>query len=291
MRGLGFTHSRLPGWQLDRELSDRDDLGVTRTDVALELFEAVRDDAFEVHFQPVVELDGGIPVGAEALLRWNHPVDGLLSASVFTAAAEQCGVLTVLGRRALTEACLLRSTLVVNGSFTVRVNVNAQQLQSPGFLADIDAALDVSNISPSQLVVEITETMPVTADQHILAKLGTLRAMGVRIELDDFGMGYGSPLFLKQVPITGIKLDRMFVAGLGVDRRDDMIVHRLTQLAFDFGLTVCGEGIETEGQRQHLLDLGVESGQGYLFGHAMTGDALRAAVATTPLSATARLHR
>jgi diguanylate cyclase len=281
MRGSGYTQSRPEGWQLDPSPSSRTNLSAARTDVVLGLFQAVREGAFEVHYQPIVDLASCAMIGAEALLRWNHPVDGLLGAATFTEAAEQSGVLSVLGRRALMEACALRATLAVNEPFTIRVNVNAQQLQSRGFLDDIELALTTASLAASQLVIEITETMPVTADQNILTKLNALRAMGVGIELDDFGMGYGSPLFLKQVPITGIKLDRSFVAGLGIDRRDDMIVHRLTQLAFDFGLTVCGEGIETDGQRRHLIDLGVESGQGYLFAHAMPGESLQEAVAAT----------
>jgi EAL domain-containing protein (putative c-di-GMP-specific phosphodiesterase class I) len=269
MRGSGSTHSLPDRESVTTRSTRRNARLAPTTDRTIELFEAVRGDAIGVHYQPIVDLRSTAIVGAEALLRWKHPTDGVLTAGLFASSAERCGVLALLGDRALKMACAALANWPANDTFTVRVNVNAQQLRTRGFVQTVESALANANLAPSRLVLEVTETMPMSTSHRVIENLTALRSLGIDIELDDFGTGYGSPLFLKSLPVTGIKLDRCFVSGLGRDQRDDAIVRNLTNLAFDLGLTVCAEGIEHEHQREHLLAIGVRQAQGYLFGAAV----------------------
>jgi EAL domain-containing protein (putative c-di-GMP-specific phosphodiesterase class I) len=245
-----------------------------RPNLPMRLFDAVRRD------EPVVDANTHHLVGAEALLRWYHPTEGILTASVFAHAAEQTGVLSALGRQVLLDACSAAAHWPLPDGFTIRVNVNAQQLGSRTFLADVRAALRAAQLDASRLSLEITETMQLTTNRRLVANLHAVRDLGVGVELDDFGTGYASPLFLKQLPVTGIKLDRAFVMGIGLSNEDESILSHLTSLAIDFGLTVCGEGVEHREQGDYLASIGADSMQGYLFGRALPADELHHLMAT-----------
>jgi EAL domain-containing protein (putative c-di-GMP-specific phosphodiesterase class I) len=247
-------------------------LRLTGGSLATALFEAIRLDQIEVYYQPIVTTDGGRVTGAEALLRWHHPTAGLLTAASFAHVAEQTGMLGLLGRRALTTACIAASTWTLPPAFRMQVNANVQQLSSRTFLGDVRQALRTSGLEPERLAIEITETVRLPANGQVLQNLNGLRAMGVAIELDDFGTGYCSPLYLKQLPVTGIKLDQQFVSGLGLEASDDTIVAHLASMATKLGLTVCGEGVEHAQQQQCLIDYGVTSAQGWLFSPAVCRD-------------------
>ena len=240
--------------------------------LATALFEAIRLDQIEVFYQPIVATDSGRILGAEALLRWQHPTAGILSAGSFAHVAEQTGMLGLLGRRALNAACLATASWPTPAGFRMQVNANVQQLSSRTFLGDVRQALRSASLDPHMLAVEITETVRLPASGQVLQNLNGLRAMGVAIELDDFGTGFCSPLYLKQLPVTGIKLDQQFVSGLGLEATDDIIVAHLASMALKLGLTVCGEGVEHEQQRSRLVDYGVAAAQGWLFSAAVSGD-------------------
>jgi EAL domain-containing protein (putative c-di-GMP-specific phosphodiesterase class I) len=252
-------------------------IGVTRSQLsgaslAAALFEAIRLDRIEVFYQPIVDTSDERVVGAEALLRWNDPVAGMLTAASFTQVAEQSGVLGLLGRRALNIACRAVTTWQIGGDFRLHVNANVQQLSSRPFLTDVRHALRDSGLPPEQLTIEITETARLTATGQVLQNLNALRALGVGVELDDFGTGYCSPLYLKQLPVTGIKLDRQFIAGLGIDRTCDVLVSHLSALGHGLGLNVCAEGVETNGQLDLLRSYNVNRAQGWLFSPAVCSD-------------------
>jgi diguanylate cyclase len=179
-------------------------------------------------------------------------------------------MLGMLGRRAMNAACIAAAGWDIASDFQLHVNVNVQQLASGTFLADIGHALRAGSLGPERLVVEITETARLPATGQVLQNLTGVRSMGIAIELDDFGTGFCSPLYLKQLPITGIKVDRQFVSGLGLDTSDDIIVEHLASLASRLGLTVCGEGVETVVQQQLLCQYGIDAAQGWLFSPAVS---------------------
>jgi EAL domain-containing protein (putative c-di-GMP-specific phosphodiesterase class I) len=240
--------------------------------LAAALFEAIRLDRIEVFYQPIVDTSDERVVGAEALLRWNDPVAGLLAAASFAQVAEQSGVLGLLGRRALNIACCAVTTWQIGSDFRLHVNANVQQLSSRPFLNDVRQALRASGLPPEQLTIEITETARLIATGQVLQNLNALRALGVGVELDDFGTGYCSPLYLKQLPVTGIKLDRQFIAGLGIDRTCDVLVSHLSALGHGLGLNVCAEGVETNSQLDLLRSFDVNRAQGWLFSPAVCSD-------------------
>ena len=243
-------------------------------ELVMALPDAIAGNEIEVHFQPVVDATTHRRVGAEALLRWRHPTDGLLAAGSFARGAEHVGLLGALGQLAIAESGRALADWASTGreldGFTVRVNANMQQLAASTFVDDVRRMLDGYGQAPSSLVIEITETMALTTSAvPILATLGALRDLGVGVELDDFGTGYASPLFLKYLPLTGIKIDGSFVAGIGRSHGDEAIVTHLTRLGLDFGLTVCGEGVEDLEQSAFLRNVGITTMQGYLFGRAV----------------------
>jgi diguanylate cyclase len=253
--------------------------GLSGAGLATALFEAIRLDHIEVFYQPIVDTNNQHIVGAEALLRWNDPSAGLLAAANFTQVAEQTGVLGLLGRRALNVACRAAMTWNIHSDFRLQVNANVQQLSARPFLADIGQALRVSGLPPQQLTMEITETARLTANGQVLQNLNGLRTLGVGVELDDFGTGYCSPLYLKQLPVTGIKLDQQFIAGLGRDHTCDVLVAHLTALGHDLGLTVCAEGVEADNQLERLVSYSVNRAQGWLFSPALCSDEFAALLA------------
>lgn len=244
-------------------------LPVTSVDnhTELDLLNAVRRKEIELYYQPVVDTSSRRPIGAEALLRWCHPSGAILDAERFADLADHTGVMAMLGTRSLQRACEAARTW--SGNAVLRVNANAQQLAMAGFAQAVSDALVTTELPPVQLTIEITETQPLARNERVRRSLLEIRDLGVGIELDDFGTGYGSALLLRSLPITGIKIDRAFVAGIGRDHRDEIIIRHLVSLAHDLNIEVCGEGVERLEQLEFLADLGAQSVQGFLFGRAM----------------------
>jgi diguanylate cyclase len=257
-------------------------------DLVMALPDAIAGNEISVHFQPVVDAVTHTRVGAEALLRWQHPNDGLLNAGTFARAAEHVGLLGALGQLAIAESGRALASWTTPASFAVRVNANMQQLAASSFVDDVHRVLDANGQKPSTLIIEITETMALTTSAGpIVSTLHALRELGVGVELDDFGTGYASPLFLKYLPLTGLKIDGSFIAGIGRNYRDEAIVTHLAGLGLDFGFSVCGEGVETAEQYEFLRNIGVTTLQGYLFGRAMPMDEFAHGLAGRPVSGTA----
>jgi EAL domain-containing protein (putative c-di-GMP-specific phosphodiesterase class I) len=208
-------------------------------------------------------------VGAEALLRWHHPTLGLRAASEFVDTAESSGLMPELGRRVLERSVRQAARWTLPAAFRLRVNASATQLTDAAFADEVRTVLSEAGLPPSRLGIEITETTLLNADDTVTANLEGLRRLGVRIDVDDFGTGYSSLLYLKRLPVDGIKVDRAFVAGLGSDARDEAIVDSIALLAEGLGLDVCGEGVELAAHLDGLRRRGIRSAQGWLFSAAV----------------------
>jgi EAL domain-containing protein (putative c-di-GMP-specific phosphodiesterase class I) len=230
-----------------------------------------------LHYQPVFELRSGEIGGLEALLRWQHPVRGLLSPAEFIQTAETNGLVVPLGEWALTEACRTAREWhdrAPDRRLIVGVNLSARQLQEPGLVAAVQAALAASGLPPSLLELEITESVMMLDGAAARQSLADLRALGVRLAIDDFGTGYASLSYLRDIPVDSVKIDRSFVAGIGRVPSNLAIVRAIVTLSQDLGLMVTAEGIETLEQRTILRSLGVDRGQGYYFARPLPQTAI-----------------
>jgi diguanylate cyclase (GGDEF)-like protein len=218
-----------------------------------------------LHYQPMVELESGRTVAFEALMRWTHPVLGAVAPVDFIPIAEESGLIVPLGRWALLEACTHAASLGPDG-VPVSVNLSPRQLSYPGIVDDVAAALERSGLDPSWLLLELTESALVEEADSPLPVLEELKALGVALVLDDFGTGYSSLSYLQRFPLDGLKIDRAFVSDMTTDGRVAALVQAVVTMARTLGLTVVPEGIETEAQREALVELGCRYGQGFLFG-------------------------
>ena len=219
-------------------------------------------------FQPIHQLANRRMVGAEALLRWRHPQFGDIEPTVFIAIAEQSGLIDAIGQRVLLEACTVASGWS-HGEIApfVSVNVSPRQLRS-GELPDIVAhALRESGLAPERLHIELTETAVLGVELQVGALLARLRAMGVKIWLDDFGTGFSGLSHLRQVPVDGLKIDKSFIADLLRDPDDLALTAAMIALGHSLGIDVVAEGVENEQQYDLLRERGCDYGQGFWLGH------------------------
>jgi diguanylate cyclase (GGDEF)-like protein len=249
--------------QLERDTVTRMELGRRLRDPL------VLEQEVQVHFQPEVELATGRIVGAEALVRWDHPAHGLLAPDRFVPVAEEEGSIVELGehvlRRAASTAVGWIDDGLVDDDFVLRVNFAARQLEEPNMLERIARALEGTGLPPGRLCLEVTETAVLRDLAECAARLGELRRWGVRVALDDFGTGYSSLQVLKELPLDDVKIDREFVAGLPRDHADVAIVTSVALLANATGIGMVAEGIESVDQADLLSSLGCVTGQGYLY--------------------------
>lgn len=235
-------------------------------------------EAGEISFlvQPKVGLPAGGIVGAELLMRWRHRDLGPVPPSEFIPLAEQTGDIVGLGRAALDAALRLAARVPADQSFRIAVNASAIELSREGFAGSVIDALRHAGVAPERLVIELTETAAATAGNTLRAELRQLLDAGFGIDIDDFGTGYATLSQLRDLPFTGIKIDRSFVAPLPEDRHAHLIVQGVIALATSLGAGVVAEGIETAGQARALAELGCRHGQGYLYGQPVEADALLA---------------
>jgi diguanylate cyclase (GGDEF)-like protein/PAS domain S-box-containing protein len=249
---------------------------LARLNVEGELRRALDNDEFVVWYQPIVDLATGATCGAEALLRWDHPTRGLVLPGEFIGVAEETGLIVPIGASVLERAArdARACQVVVGRPFRVAVNLSPRQLQRPRMALDVAAALAAAHLPADSLVVELTETALVDSSRQPTATLHALHDLGVRLGLDDFGTGYSSLSYLKQFPIQLIKIDRGFIQELDGDGNDDTLVAATLAIASTLRLDVVAEGVETDRQRQTLLQLGCSRAQGFLFAPAMPVAAL-----------------
>jgi EAL domain-containing protein (putative c-di-GMP-specific phosphodiesterase class I) len=203
-------------------------------------------------------------IGAEALIRWQHPQHGMISPLTFIGIAEANGFIAELGAWALRQACF--DAMTWPDHVVVAVNVAPLQLQRRDLVADVQAALAQSGLPAGRLQLEITESSFISAADDLIEKLQRLKSLGVSLALDDFGSGYSSLGYLARFPLDKIKVDQMFVRNLTESSASQAIVSSVQALSAGLDMTMLCEGIETEDQARHLQQLGCRQGQGYLFG-------------------------
>lgn len=227
---------------------------------------AVERDEMHVVYQPIADLDSGEPIGYEALARWTNPDLGQVSPVVFVPVGERTGDIVGIGEWVLREACAqIASWRRAGADLYMSVNLAPLQLELPNLSELVASILAEHGLPPSALVLEITEGVLLGAGPLQSGNLQRIRELGVRVSLDDFGTGYCALGYLKRFAIDQLKIDRSFVQNLERDRRDASLVTAILSLAQGLGLKVIAEGIETEGQRGLLKELGCSLGQGYLF--------------------------
>ncbi|MFN8080574.1 MAG: EAL domain-containing protein [Kineosporiaceae bacterium] len=237
---------------------------VERLDLESQLRTGLDQGELRLHVQPIVDLTSGAIVGREALVRWQHPELGLLPPNRFLTVAEETGMIADLGRWVIHEAARIAAATPHLGY--VAINVSPSQVRGTSLADDVEAALTAAGLPPSRLVVELTESVMLGAAPEERSQLERLDALGVRLVVDDFGTGFSALSHLRDLPVSGIKIDRSFTQGLGEDSQCERIVEALTGLAQGLGVDLVAEGVETEGQAQHLADIGCVHAQGYLFG-------------------------
>jgi EAL domain-containing protein (putative c-di-GMP-specific phosphodiesterase class I) len=248
---------------MNREVSRR--LSVER-----DLRAAIGSDQLTLHYQPVVELATRRIVGTEALLRWRHPDHGLIPPDRFIPVAEETDLIQPIGEWVLHTACREVCSLAARGDgFWVAINISARQFMRPGFTDLIASALRTERMSEGSLKLELTESALMEQSEQTILMLRRLRELGLRLSIDDFGTGYSSLGYLKRFPVDTLKIDRSFVRDIARDPSDKGIVAAIIAMSRKLGIEVIAEGIETEEQRDFLLNNACPYGQGYLFGRAM----------------------
>jgi diguanylate cyclase (GGDEF)-like protein/PAS domain S-box-containing protein len=242
-------------------------------ELELQLTQAIERGEFVLHYQPQVRASDGVLVGAEALIRWQHPTQGLVEPDQFIPMAEQQRLIVPIGEWVLREAAqAARRWADAGRPLPVSVNVSSLQFREPGFGATVAAVLRAAGVGGEQLELEITERMLMDDLDAVSATLGELKTLGVRIAIDDFGTGYSSLGRLNHLPIDRIKIDRSFVHGLPEQAGQAAIAKAIVMLAQSLGLATIAEGVESEAQRGFLVALGCEELQGQLFGAPRADD-------------------
>jgi diguanylate cyclase (GGDEF)-like protein len=251
-----------------------------RPDPAGELAAALERGEFTVAYQPIVDLRAGRAVGAEALIRWQHPTDGNRPPDTFIPLAEETGLIMEIGEFVLRDACRQASRWMRwPGDPTdpfVTVNLSARQVTDPRTVEVVKAALVEAHLEPHRLVLEITETVLMQDREAAAANLQRLKGLGVRIAIDDFGTGYSSLAYLCRFPLDMLKVAREFVDGLGRDVNADVVTRAVVELAGALGLLTVAEGVETDEQHQHVAELGCDLAQGYLFSRPVDAETVMA---------------
>ncbi|WP_426997647.1 putative bifunctional diguanylate cyclase/phosphodiesterase [Pseudarthrobacter sp. N5] len=240
-----------------------------RSQLVEELRTAITESELILFYQPVVELATGRSDGVEALVRWNHPVRGLIMPDEFIPVAEDAGLISELGgwvlRTAVEQLRRWRADGVAGENFSMRINISPADLQRLEFIEDVRDTLQNAGITPSLLVLEITEGAIVAGDELDRYSLNSLRQLGVGLEIDDFGTGYSSISYLRQLPVDKVKVDRSLLTDLGSDPSQPALIAAILQLIRACGLEAVWEGVETAEQAEHLRSIGCISAQGYYF--------------------------
>jgi EAL domain-containing protein (putative c-di-GMP-specific phosphodiesterase class I) len=265
----------------DRALRDR---AQARMAIAMDLRHAIDRNQLVGFYQPKINLATRQIIGFEALLRWQHPERGLVPPNDFISIAEETGLINAIGEWILNEAC--RQLLVWQTKYpcspplAMNVNLSVKQLSDPDLLNQVKRILDETGIPPESLKLELTESSLMSEIESAREVLTSLQALHVGLKLDDFGTGYSSLSYLRTLHFDSLKIDQSFVRRLATDRETHAIVETIVNLAHALQMNVVAEGIETEDQLAELIDIGCESGQGFLFSRPVSSEAIDELLAT-----------
>ena len=238
-----------------------------RAELESELRQALEKQQFRLHYQ--IQVDSlRRPLGAEVLLRWEHPERGMVSPLQFIPLAEETGLIVPIGLWVLQTACAQLNAWqhdALMRDLILAVNVSARQFRQPDFVAQVQRVLTESSAQPSHLKLELTESVVLENIEDIITKMRALKLLGVSFSMDDFGTGYSSLQYLKRLPLDQIKIDQSFVRDISTDPNDAAIVQTIIAMTDALGLNVIAEGVETEAQSVFLHKHGCRAFQGYLF--------------------------
>jgi EAL domain-containing protein (putative c-di-GMP-specific phosphodiesterase class I) len=246
---------------------------------------ALERKEFMLHYQLQVDRDG-IPVGAEALVRWNHSEHGMISPASFIPLAEETGMILPLGQWVLETACAQLvewAKTPQTATWSMAVNVSVSQFAHPDFVANVTKALQKTGANPHQLKLELTESMLAKDVDEVIIKMVEIKELGVTFSLDDFGTGYSSLSYLKRLPLDQLKIDQSFVRDLLTDINDATIARTVVALGHSLGLKVIAEGVETVEQRDALAEMSCDAYQGYYFARPVAVKDLAAAISRIPI--------
>lgn len=256
-----------------------------RVELEGDLRQAIDKQEFMLLYQPQVSLEGGV-IGAEALIRWNHSLRGVVSPMEFIPIAEETGLILSIGQWVLKTACL---QLVEWSSsddlkhLTVAVNVSARQIRHIDFVKNLLSIIEETGADPNKLKLELTESVLVDNIEDTIQKMGALKSEGIKFSLDDFGTGYSSLVYLKRLPLEQLKIDQSFVRDILTDQNDATIANTIITLAQSLGLNVIAEGVETAEQRDFLAARGCTQYQGYYFSKPISAAAFKLYIAGSPV--------
>lgn len=276
-RSKGQSDSRYRVFDPDVDLSERG-----RLQRENELRRALERGEFVLHYQPIVDLEGGKVVAVEPLVRWVHPQRGLVSPDEFIPVAEESGLIVPLGAWVLALACRDLTEwreIPMARSLWLHPNLSARQFEDPHLPNVVRDILDETGLAPERLQLEVTEHMVMLVPE----RLKELKKLGVGIAVDDFGTGYSSLSYIRELNVDALKIDQSFIQGLGTDSRDEAIVKTIITLGATLDLRVVAEGIERMAQLERLRALGCGWGQGYYFAPAMPAEAFQALLARDPI--------
>jgi diguanylate cyclase (GGDEF)-like protein len=237
-----------------------------RMELEMDLREALEQDQFFLVYQPTIDLSDMSPTGVEALIRWQHPVRGIVQPDDFIPLLEETGLITEVGKWVLEEACAQGAVWRRAGySIGMAVNVSARQLDSDQLVADIEGALSRSGMDSEGLTIEITETTLMRNIEETARRLALVKQLGVRIAIDDFGTGYSSLAHLQRFPVDALKIDQSFISGMADNQEGETLIHTLVQLGKALSIETFAEGIEQQHELSLLRDQDCDNGQGFLF--------------------------
>jgi diguanylate cyclase (GGDEF)-like protein len=257
-----------------------------RIELVAELRRAIEREEFTLRYQPIVALPTGRLVGVEALVRWAHPVRGELTPYHFISVAEQTGLILAIDRWVLREAVRQARTwheaFPMDPPLGVSVNVSARQLNGERLAEQVEHTIREAGVDPATVTLEITESFLLDDTDAILAKLESLKEVGIRLSIDDFGTGYSSLSYLRRLPADEVKIDRSFVSGVASGAEEWTLARGIVRLIHSLGLVTVGEGIERAEQLAHMRALGCQLGQGYYFARPMLPEQITEILASTP---------
>ena len=265
----------------DKAMRER---AMARLQLETDLRKALDRQELRLHYQLIVSLETGRVAGFEALVRWQHPVAGLLMPSEFISVAEETGLIIPIGHWVLHEACTRmqawQANYLLDSSIRISVNLSGRQFAEPDLARKVEEILSETGLDPNRLKLEITESTIMENAEVVTSVIAKLKSLNIQLDLDDFGTGYSSLSYLYRFPVSTLKIDRSFVERIGQDGENSSIIAAMIDLAHNLGMDVIAEGVETKEQQNQLKALGCEYGQGFLFSQGLDDNNVMALLAS-----------